>query len=75
MRGAHRSPEPGAGSSPRKAISRDGPHLGILGGLAVLEKQACESQALPWQGSTGASEWGTAPKVQWGGDGDRAHGM
>lgn len=40
----------------------------------MLEKQACESQALPWQGSTGASERGTAPGVQGGGDGDGDHG-
>lgn len=50
--GAHRSPGLGAGCGPRKAISCR-PHLGVRGELALLEKRACESQALPWPGSTG----------------------
>lgn len=56
--GAHRSPGLGAGCGPRKAISCR-PHLGVRGELALLEKRACESQALPWPGSTGALAQGT----------------
>lgn len=52
-RGAHRSPGLGAGCGPRKAISCR-PHLGVRGELALLEKRACQSQALPRPGSTGA---------------------
>lgn len=43
----------GAGRGPRKAIICR-PHLGVRGELALLEKRACQSQALPWPGSTRA---------------------
>lgn len=44
-----------AGSVTRKAIIHAGPHLGISGGLATLEKQACQSPGSPGQRRAGAT--------------------
>lgn len=43
-----------AGSVTRKAIIHAGPHLGISGRLATLEKQACQSPGSPGQRRAGA---------------------